>query len=118
VRNVLEQVDEAEAERVSKCHPLCSCDLCEKGGGDEDSPHRAHVTVFSRDDRGYTGMLDFSNSQALSNICIHVAKNIFIINGSVTVLLLLTLAYKCTKMLNLIGKYFERMHTLKIQCLL
>lgn len=40
---------------ASKCHPLCSCDQCEKNRDEEGTDPRSHVTVFSRDDRGYTG---------------------------------------------------------------
>ena len=41
---------------ASKCHPLCSCDLCEKRIHEEEENPRTRVTVFSRDDRGYTGV--------------------------------------------------------------
>ncbi|RXM31229.1 Ankyrin repeat domain-containing protein 27 [Acipenser ruthenus] len=44
---------ENEEENIPMCHPLCSCDSCEKQlSGRLNDP--SIVTPFSRDDRGYT----------------------------------------------------------------
>ncbi|MGH0115805.1 UNVERIFIED_CONTAM: hypothetical protein FKN15_046990 [Acipenser sinensis] len=44
---------ENEEENIPMCHPLCSCDICEKQlSGRLNDP--SIVTPFSRDDRGYT----------------------------------------------------------------
>ncbi|XP_066570143.1 ankyrin repeat domain-containing protein 27 isoform X2 [Amia ocellicauda] len=52
VRRLLSE-GESEEEGVEMCHPLCSCDRCERHtSGRLNDP--SIVTPFSRDDRGYT----------------------------------------------------------------
>ena len=41
--------------KVKACHPLCSCDDCQKSLDEEGLNPSSHVTAFSRDDRGFTG---------------------------------------------------------------
>ncbi|XP_067934302.1 ankyrin repeat domain-containing protein 27-like isoform X2 [Watersipora subatra] len=47
-------VKETSTRRL--CHPLCSCDKCEQERDEEGTNPRTMVTVFSRDDKGYTAM--------------------------------------------------------------
>ncbi|XP_018619272.1 ankyrin repeat domain-containing protein 27-like isoform X2 [Scleropages formosus] len=52
VRRLLSE-GESEEDRSKLCHPLCSCDSCERHlSGKLNDP--SIVTPFSRDDRGYT----------------------------------------------------------------
>ncbi|MBN3316613.1 ANR27 protein, partial [Atractosteus spatula] len=52
VRRLLSE-GESEEEGVEMCHPLCSCESCERqASGRLNDP--SIVTPFSRDDRGYT----------------------------------------------------------------
>lgn len=45
----------SNTSQSKKCHPLCSCDICERRLHEEEENPRTRVTVFSRDDRGFTG---------------------------------------------------------------
>ncbi|XP_053557650.1 ankyrin repeat domain-containing protein 27 [Bombina bombina] len=53
VEKLLSQGDQDEEIVCKLCHPLCSCDKCEKFGAGRLNDSSI-VTPFSRDDRGYT----------------------------------------------------------------
>lgn len=66
VRDMLKPQQSAEEISIKLCHPLCSCDKCEK----VQTTYRNNfnlVTAYTRDNRGYTGQIVALNN---STVCL------------------------------------------------